>query len=118
MQALANELAPAFDPDRIEAARADLYQERWTGQRHALWGDQLAQAMLTYALHATTFNRDGDPVAGVGDGSEGLGEVTRPEDADESAATGDGRFGAFDTGEPGRASESPRRVDGGEPRGD
>ncbi len=34
------------------------------GQRHALWGEQLSQAALNYALHATTQNRDQDPADG------------------------------------------------------
>jgi glycerol-3-phosphate dehydrogenase len=58
---LAHELAPEYDESVIRTAVDDLYQERWKGQRHALWGQQLSQAMLTYALHATTMNRDGDP---------------------------------------------------------
>jgi glycerol-3-phosphate dehydrogenase len=59
--AMANELHPEFDPGQARAALDELYQERWKGQRHALWGEQLSQAMLAYALHATTLNRDGDP---------------------------------------------------------
>ncbi|WP_336002147.1 anaerobic glycerol-3-phosphate dehydrogenase subunit GlpA [Halorientalis halophila] len=55
--AMAQELHPEYDPERAAAALDDLYQERWKGQRHALWGEQLSQAMLTYALHATTMNR-------------------------------------------------------------
>jgi glycerol-3-phosphate dehydrogenase len=39
----------------------ELYQERWKGQRHTLWGEQLSQAMLNHMLHATTMNRDADP---------------------------------------------------------
>jgi glycerol-3-phosphate dehydrogenase len=42
----------------------ELLQERWKGQCHALWGDQLSQAALNYALHATTQNRDWDPADG------------------------------------------------------
>jgi glycerol-3-phosphate dehydrogenase len=61
-RAMAAELHPEFDPQRVRAALDDLYQERFKGQRHALWGEQLSQAMLTYALHAATTNRDGDPV--------------------------------------------------------
>ncbi|ELY91551.1 anaerobic glycerol-3-phosphate dehydrogenase subunit GlpA [Natrialba taiwanensis] len=38
-----------------------LYQERWKGQRHTLWGEQLSQAMLNHMLHATTMNHDADP---------------------------------------------------------
>ena len=57
-QALANELFPAADRETVEAAFRELYEERWKGQRHALWGEHLGQAMLGYALHATTWNRD------------------------------------------------------------
>lgn len=57
---LANELHPRHGVDAAHAALDDLYQERWKGQRHALWGDQLSQAMLTHALHATTMNRGHD----------------------------------------------------------
>jgi glycerol-3-phosphate dehydrogenase len=59
---MANELAPTYEADVVREALDELYQERWKGQRHALWGEQLSQAMLNYALHATTMNRDRDPV--------------------------------------------------------
>jgi glycerol-3-phosphate dehydrogenase len=66
----AHRLAAELHPDHGEGvARAsldDLYAERWRGQRHALWGRQLSQAMLTHALHATTMNRDADPASGGG----------------------------------------------------
>ncbi len=55
---IAYELYPRY---RLEAARLalrDLYQERWKGQRHSLWGEQLSQAMLNHALHKNTLNRD------------------------------------------------------------
>ncbi|MFP8890043.1 anaerobic glycerol-3-phosphate dehydrogenase subunit GlpA [Natrialbaceae archaeon A-CW2] len=57
---IANELADEYDEPTARAAYDELLQERWKGQRHALWGEQLSQAMLSYALHATTFNADGD----------------------------------------------------------
>jgi glycerol-3-phosphate dehydrogenase len=60
---MAAELHPEFDEPTAFDALEDLYQERWKGQRHALWGEQLSQAMLNHALHATTMNRDRD-VAG------------------------------------------------------
>lgn len=60
---MAAELHPDHDEATTRAALADLYAERWKGQRHALWGEQLSQAMLNYALHATTMNRDRDPAA-------------------------------------------------------
>ena len=74
----AAELYPDHDEATARASLDELYQERWKGQRHALWGDQLSQAMLSRMLHATTMNRDGDPAS-----------------LDEDVA-----FGAFDDGEP------------------
>ncbi|WP_049997125.1 anaerobic glycerol-3-phosphate dehydrogenase subunit GlpA [Halococcus sediminicola] len=56
-------LHPAYDEATTRTALDELYEERWKGQRHALWGEQLSQAMLNHALHATTMNRDGDPAA-------------------------------------------------------
>jgi len=61
---LANELHDTYDEATTRAAWDELLQERWKGQRHALWGEQLSQAMLNYALHATTQNRDNDPADG------------------------------------------------------
>ena len=58
---MAAELYPGYDERTAREALDDLYQERWKGQRHALWGEQLSQAMLNHMLHATTMNRDGDP---------------------------------------------------------
>jgi len=58
---MANELHPAYNEPTVTAALDELYQERFKGQRHALWGEQLSQAMLTHALHATTMNRDREP---------------------------------------------------------
>ena len=58
---LAAELHPEHDEASVRTSLDDLYAERWRGQRHALWGRQLSQAMLTHALHATTMNRDADP---------------------------------------------------------
>jgi glycerol-3-phosphate dehydrogenase len=83
---MAAELYPDHDEPTVRESLDDLYQERWKGQRHALWGEQLSQAMLNHMLHATTMNRDGDPVR---------------LDAEVD-------FGAFDDGEDGDA------VDGGE----
>jgi glycerol-3-phosphate dehydrogenase len=59
---MANELHgadEAFDRGVVDGALDELWQERWKGQRHALWGEQLSQAMLNHLLHATTMNRDG-----------------------------------------------------------
>ncbi|MFB6300455.1 MAG: anaerobic glycerol-3-phosphate dehydrogenase subunit GlpA [Halobacteriales archaeon] len=58
---LAAELHPEFEEATAQTALEELLDERWKGQRHALWGEQLSQAMLNYALQATTMNRDGDP---------------------------------------------------------
>ncbi|WP_254531056.1 anaerobic glycerol-3-phosphate dehydrogenase subunit GlpA [Natrinema gelatinilyticum] len=60
---MANELHPTHDEETVHNALDELFQERWKGQRHALWGEQLSQAMLNYALHATTMNRDRDPAS-------------------------------------------------------
>ncbi|WP_255168345.1 anaerobic glycerol-3-phosphate dehydrogenase subunit GlpA [Natrononativus amylolyticus] len=75
--AVAHELHPEYDEPTVRSALDELFQERWKGERHALWGEQLSQAMLNYALHATTMNRDADPAS-----------------ADESVD-----YGAFDGGE-------------------
>ena len=58
---LAAELHPEYDEVQARTALDELFQERWKGERHALWGEQLSQAALNYALHATTMNRDRDP---------------------------------------------------------
>ena len=97
--AMAAELHPAYEEATARAALDDLYQERWKGQRHALWGEQLSQAMLSHALHATTMNRDGDPAAREG-----------PVD-----------FGAFDAGRKGarQPADGPSaEPDGGRQGGD
>jgi len=57
---IAAELAQEYPGGVARDAEDELYQERWKGQRHALWGRQLSQAMLNHMLHATTMNRDGD----------------------------------------------------------
>ncbi|RDI70441.1 anaerobic glycerol-3-phosphate dehydrogenase subunit GlpA [Halopelagius longus] len=80
---MANELFPQYDELVVRDSLDELYQERWKGERHALWGEQLSQAMLKHMLHATTMNRDGDP-------------ATRDESVD---------FGAFDAG-PDAASDA------------
>jgi glycerol-3-phosphate dehydrogenase len=64
---LAHELAPAYDEPVVRDALDELIAERWKGQRHALWGEQLSQAALNYALQATTMNRDADPADAGGD---------------------------------------------------
>jgi len=93
---LAGELEDSYDEPTVREAWDELLQERWKGQRHALWGQQLSQAMLNYALHATTQNRDRDPA-----------------DAAESVD-----FAAFDHGpseavDPSHASDTDVATDGG-----
>ncbi|WP_433623792.1 anaerobic glycerol-3-phosphate dehydrogenase subunit GlpA [Halomicrococcus sp. NG-SE-24] len=63
---MAAELHPEHDEPAARDALDDLFEERWKGERHALWGEQLSQAALNYALHATTMNRDRDPANGGG----------------------------------------------------
>ncbi|GGN23822.1 anaerobic glycerol-3-phosphate dehydrogenase subunit GlpA [Halarchaeum nitratireducens] len=58
---MAAELHPEHDEESARAALDELRAERWKGQRHALWGEQLSQAMLNHALHGATLNEDGDP---------------------------------------------------------
>src|SRR5699024_5883117 len=60
---IASCLHPDYDEPTVRDAYDELYQERWKGERHGLWGEQLSQAALKYALHATTMNRDGDTAA-------------------------------------------------------
>jgi glycerol-3-phosphate dehydrogenase len=81
---LAAELYPTYDEPVARRALDELWAERWKGQRHALWGEQLSQAALSRTLHATTFNRDGDPARAGGEAVD---------------------FGAFDAG-PGPADRS------------
>ncbi|WP_458208986.1 anaerobic glycerol-3-phosphate dehydrogenase subunit GlpA [Haladaptatus sp. NG-SE-30] len=64
---MANELHPEYDEPTARTALDELFQERWKGERHALWGEQLSQAALNYALHATTMNRDHDPANDTND---------------------------------------------------
>ena len=92
---MAAELYPEHGEATARASLDELYQERWKGQRHALWGDQLSQAMLSRMLHATTMNRDGDP----------------------ARLDGAVEFGAFDDGRPAvddpATSGGPTAADGG-----
>ncbi|WP_290815723.1 anaerobic glycerol-3-phosphate dehydrogenase subunit GlpA [Halovivax sp.] len=127
--AMAAELHPEYDEPTARAALDELFQERWKGERHALWGEQLSQAMLNYALHATTYNRDADPADGAtvdyaayddgGDGfaadgsdaSEDGGDALASEGSDASEDGGDASGnGARDEG----ASESNSASDGGD----
>jgi glycerol-3-phosphate dehydrogenase len=91
---MANELVPEYDEVVARDALDDLYQERWTGERHALWGQQLSQAMLKHLLHATTMNRDADPAASdepvdFEAFDAGPGTVSTPDDGRESGVTTD-----------------------------
>ena len=73
--ALANELHPDHDVTTATAALDELLDERWKGERHALWGEHLAQAMLGYAIRGATFDWYGDDepdwAAFAGGGSDG-----------------------------------------------
>ncbi|WP_248518206.1 anaerobic glycerol-3-phosphate dehydrogenase subunit GlpA [Salinarchaeum laminariae] len=95
---MAAELSPEYESPTVRAAHDELLQERWKGERHALWGEQLAQAALNYALHATTMNLDRDPA--------------RTDD--------DPEYAAFDTGPPGHTAgtgDTTAAADGGRPTG-
>ncbi|MFB6074889.1 MAG: anaerobic glycerol-3-phosphate dehydrogenase subunit GlpA [Haloarculaceae archaeon] len=84
---MASELHPEYEEATARESWDDLLQERWKGQRHALWGEQLSQAMLNYALQSTTQNRAHDP-------------------ADEA----DLDFAAFDDGPPSRGESGDAGV--------
>ncbi|ADJ15514.1 anaerobic glycerol-3-phosphate dehydrogenase subunit GlpA [Halalkalicoccus jeotgali] len=58
---MANELHPRYDEPTVSEAWDELVQERWKGERHALWGEGLSQAALNYQLHATTMSLDRTP---------------------------------------------------------
>jgi glycerol-3-phosphate dehydrogenase len=102
---VAAELHPEHGVEAVTRSLDALYQERWDGGRHALWGEQLGRAMDAYALHATTMNRDrpvdgadlsafdaGPTAGGGGDGESGDGE------SGDSDASGDGDAVATDGG--------------------
>ncbi|QPV62865.1 anaerobic glycerol-3-phosphate dehydrogenase subunit A [Halosimplex litoreum] len=96
---LAGELQDSYDEPTVREAWDELLQERWKGQRHALWGQQLSQAMLNYALHATTQNRDRDP-------ADAPGSV-------DFAAFDAGPADAVDHGDTDRAGDTGVATDGG-----
>jgi glycerol-3-phosphate dehydrogenase len=95
---MAAELHPEYDESTARAALDDLYEERWKGERHALWGEQLSQAALKHMLHATTMNRDGDPAASdravdYGAFDAGGAETSSP----DAGSTGSGGAGSRPT---------------------
>ncbi|MFL9603572.1 hypothetical protein ACKC5Q_23160, partial [Aeromonas dhakensis] len=45
---MASELHPEYDEETVSAAWDELIEERWKGERHALWGEGLSQAALNY----------------------------------------------------------------------
>ncbi len=89
---MAAELHPEYDEPTARQALDELYQERWKGERHALWGEQLSQAMLNYALHATTMNRDADPAA------TGGVDYAAFDDGTDATAGGEGERGVATDG--------------------
>jgi glycerol-3-phosphate dehydrogenase len=88
---MASELHPEYDEETVSAAWDELIEERWKGERHALWGEGLSQAALNYQLHGTTMSLDRAP------------EV--------------GNFGAFDSGAE-TAADGGEQVRRGERNGD
>ncbi|HMB50051.1 MAG TPA: anaerobic glycerol-3-phosphate dehydrogenase subunit GlpA [Natronoarchaeum rubrum] len=96
---MAQELSPQYDEKAVRDAYDELFQERWKGERHALWGEQLSQAMLNYALHATTINADGDPA--------------RTGESVDFSAFDDGRPGATESTDEGTFDSGVRATDGG-----
>jgi glycerol-3-phosphate dehydrogenase len=89
---MAAELYPDYDEPTVREAYDELYAERWKGERHALWGEQLSQAMLKYALHATTMNADADPARL--DGPVNYGAFDDGTGATDVEAGSQGRTGA------------------------
>lgn len=58
---LAAELHPEDVPETVDDALDSFLGARWRGQRHAAWGEQLAEMARTYRLHAETHGRGTDP---------------------------------------------------------
>ncbi|WP_363463881.1 anaerobic glycerol-3-phosphate dehydrogenase subunit GlpA [Halogeometricum borinquense] len=85
---MANELVEDHSELVVRDSLDELYQERWKGERHALWGRQLSQAMLKHMLHATTMNRDGDPAASDSDVDFGAFDAGTGATAGETSGTG------------------------------
>ncbi len=103
---LGNELHPEYDEETARAAYDELFQERWKGERHALWGEQLSQAMLNYALHATTYNADADPAAVDGSVDFAAFDGGQRDSRDDPAGVM-----ATDGGDPSQPSRRPGRGD-------
>jgi len=95
---LAGQLHGEYDEATARAAWDELLEERWKGQRHALWGEQLSQAMLNYALHATTQNRDRDPADADADVDFGAFD-SGPANAADTGVEGPGTGVATDGGD-------------------
>jgi len=99
-RAMADVLHPEYEEEIAREAYDELFQERWKGEVHALWGEQLSQAMLNYALHATTLNADSDPARldqevdfGAFDGGHPTDTVEGAEAGDSAVATDGGHDG-------------------------
>ncbi|MFC7069083.1 anaerobic glycerol-3-phosphate dehydrogenase subunit GlpA [Halobaculum lipolyticum] len=116
---MANDLRDfgGYDRATVDAALDELWQERWKGQRHALWDQQLSQAMLNHLLHATTMNRDGAAPedfsafdAGESDESPGVDDAGEAGDAPGATAP--------DGGVPLADADATDRHDGGDAGGD
>jgi glycerol-3-phosphate dehydrogenase len=106
---MAAELYPDHDEPTVREAYDELYAERWKGERHALWGEQLSQAMLKYALHATTMNADADPARL--DGAVDYGAFDDGTGAADVEAGSRGRTGA--TADGGTVGDHREATDGG-----
>ncbi|WP_348608527.1 anaerobic glycerol-3-phosphate dehydrogenase subunit GlpA [Halobaculum rarum] len=115
---MANELHAGGDFNRstVDAALDELWQERWRGQRHALWGEQLSQAMLNHLLHATTFNRDGATPEDFSAFDAGEG-ATQAADGDGAGGVDDGTAAADGVSTDGGVA-ADRTPDGGDAGGD
>ena len=95
---MATELYPDHGAAAVRDSLDELYQERWKGQRHALWGEQLSQAMLNHMLHATTMNRDGDPAKLASDVEFGAFDDGAPSPGDGGDGGGSAESAATDGG--------------------
>lgn len=102
---LAAELYPTYDGPTTRDALDSLLEGRWAGQRPALGGEQLRQAMQTYVVSAVTMNRTAPDVSFVASKTE---EVRATID-DEERTTSKQTVGlaAFDDGQQQRGRDSP-----------